>query len=183
MTDAAGLLPVFADHAEAVISECGRYRYWLRRRLGKSDLRKVVFCMLNPSTADATDDDPTIRRCLRFAKTWGFDELIVVNLFAFRATQPTELFNETLADPVGPDNHAWVSKAAGIAAELENDIPRNLFVCAWGHHGGFMRQDRTVLDWIGGANPHALKITKHGHPQHPLYLKGDCRPFPWDGRT
>lgn len=175
-------LPLDTKHAQAVISPCGRYRYWLRRVLAGNGGLPAVFCMLNPSTADASADDPTIRRCRRFALAWGYNELIVVNLFALRATDPRALFHED-AEPIGPDNHGHVLRACEQAGATDpaTGKPRGIFVCAWGHHGAYMQMDQTVLGWVETtiARPHALKITKHGQPQHPLYLGADCKPFPW----
>src|SRR5262245_19133112 len=93
---------------EALISPCGLYRYWLTRTWDNS-LRRVCWVMLNPSTADAEQDDPTIRRCVGFARSWGAGGIIVVNLFAFRASDPKALLRA--ADPVGPDNDGHILKS------------------------------------------------------------------------
>src|SRR6185369_17379869 len=93
----------------AVISKCGKYRYSLRREwIGGAGT--VCFIMLNPSTADASVDDPTIRRCIGFAQRWGYQILEVVNLYAYRATRPRDMF--AAADPVGPENEYYLCKAA-----------------------------------------------------------------------
>src|SRR3954454_15761859 len=91
----------------AVISACGRYRYLLSRQVGPG-LRTATFIMLNPSTADATNDDPTIRRCIGFARQWGCGRLAVLNLFAVRATDPAEM--KRADDPVGPENRDWFDR-------------------------------------------------------------------------
>ena len=108
----------------AVISECGRYRYTLQRDgVVNASNGTVVFCMLNPSTADASIDDPTIRRCRGFAERWGCAGLMVVNLYGLRATDPRELQRVSRADAIGPDNDEWLGKVAAAARDV---------VCAWG---------------------------------------------------
>jgi hypothetical protein len=145
----------------AVVSDCGKYRYHLYRKVGESR-RAATFIMLNPSTADHEVDDPTIRKVMGFARRWGCDELHVVNLFAFRATKPADLREAT--DPVGPENRDWLRRAV----ELACDGP---VVCAWGTHGAYMGQDEAVLGWIGGlCQPVCLGMTRDGHPRHPLYV-------------
>lgn len=160
----------------AVLSECGTYRYRLTRKWGNG--KRCGFIMLNPSTADATVDDPTIRRCMRFARDWGCAELVVVNLFAYRATNPQDLYNAV--DPIGPDNMEHVKWAveAVVAGDRYGMPPVGPLVCAWGAHGDFMDQDRTVRGWIEscGVEPTALAFTKGGQPRHPLYLKADLTP-------
>lgn len=159
----------------AVISDCGRYRYRLTRDLSPNP-RTATFILLNPSTADATNDDPTIRRCLGFARRWGCGRLAVLNLFAFRATDPSEM--KRADDPVGPDNQAWFERT------LIDDLSIGPVVCGWGVHGEFMEQDRVVLGWLQvlGVQPHALGTTKDGHPRHPLYLPGDAELVRFPGR-
>src|SRR5262249_14212908 len=94
----------------AVISDCGRYRYSLTRRWGDAAEPRALFVMLNPSTADAEQDDPTIRRCIGFAKAWGMGSLEVVNLYALRATDPAALLSAP--DPIGPKNDTMITSAA-----------------------------------------------------------------------
>jgi len=168
----------------AVISDCGKYRYELTRKLSDKS-KQCLFIMLNPSTADASENDPTIRRCINFAKNWDCGELIVVNLFAYRATDPKELRDRFTADPVGPDNHHYVTRAINrvmSADELFGEEPGPV-VCAWGANGAYMNQNQTTLGWIEGENvtPMCLKRTKDGHPSHPLYLKNGLRPIPLIG--
>ena len=176
----------------ADISPDGRYRYLLWREwrgtgrhdtwrwLGANDgegkplgePKACLFVMLNPSTADANVDDPTIRRCVGFAKAWGYDRLEVVNLFAYRATQPRDLLKLSYDDdPVGPRNHDVVEKASWEAGKI---------VCAWGAHGGHLGQDETVLGWLRGA-PFALGFTAARKPRHPLYAPSDATLVPMDG--
>ena len=158
----------------ALISDDGKYRYHLLRRwdswsADRSD--QCVFIMLNPSTADDKEDDPTIRRCIQYAKDWGYGGIDVLNLFAVRATDPKDM--KSASDPVGPDSMTHIKKLA-----TQDEIA--LIVCVWGVHGSYMGQDQTVLGWLEGAGiePMALKVTKDGHPCHPLYLKGDLKPVP-----
>ena len=154
----------------AGISDCGEYRYWLTRAQPHGVGRgRCTFIMLNPSTADAEEDDPTIRRCMNFAWSWGFNNLLVLNLFAYRATSPKDL--KIASDPVGPNNKHYFK----ISSEVESDR----VICAWGAHGSYRGQDKTVLGWLFdlGVTPMALKLTKCGHPGHPLYLPKTAKPF------
>ncbi|WP_018390874.1 DUF1643 domain-containing protein [Ancylobacter sp. FA202] len=175
----------------ATVSACGRFRYrlWREWRLhpapslwsmwtdddgsplldGEGDPvgwpKACIFVMLNPSTADGEQDDPTIRRCVGFARAWGYDRMEVINLFAHRATDPRALLALNDADdPVGPDNRG------AFANVLFGSCPVGLVVCAWGAHGGHLGQDETALGWIGSHKRFALGLTKAGHPRHPLYV-------------
>lgn len=144
----------------AVLSPCGQYRYCLTREwlMGEG---VVLFVMLNPSTADAEADDPTIRRCIGFAQRWGFRGLAVGNLFALRATDPQQL--KRVADPIGPENDRhliWMSNGADVT------------IAAWGTLGAFRNRDQRVLGLLRGTVEH-LGLTKQGHPRHPLYLRAD----------
>lgn len=146
----------------AEFSECGLYRYLLYRRW--ADGPRCVFVMLNPSTADETSDDPTIRRCIGFAKREGCGALKVVNLFAYRATSPKAM--KAAADPVGPDNDVHIMDAFDTA-----DGP---IICAWGAHGSYLGRDRAVVGLID-APLFCFGLTKGGSPKHPLYLPGDAK--------
>lgn len=144
----------------------GAYRYRLRRRWAPSrPFDTVAFVMLNPSTADGTEDDPTIRRCVGFARRWGFGALEVVNLYAIRATDPMQI-QLARFDPVGPRNNAAILEAVRKADRL---------VCAWGAHPAVQGRDLEVFDLLleAGAVPRALGITKTGYPRHPLYVRAD----------
>lgn len=154
----------------AVISDCDRYRYRLGRAWDDS-LPAATFVMLNPSTADAAVDDPTIRRCLGFARAWGCGSLLVVNLYAWRATNPAEL--AVADDPVGPGNDDFIAGAAAVAA-----YDRAPLVAAWGANA---RPERVaqVIALPGMDRLTALALTKAGQPRHPLYLKADLKPQPW----
>ncbi|WP_405883587.1 DUF1643 domain-containing protein [Streptomyces sp. NBC_01136] len=157
----------------AILSDCDRYRYLLGREW--ADGPTAVFVMLNPSTADALTNDPTIRRCLRYAQDWGCGALMVANLYAWRATDPDELW--TAEDPVGPENDAHLYAAATIAVESGGPL-----VGAWGANA---RPDRiaAVLALPGMDRLSALAVTKAGQPKHPLYLKADLVPQPWAAPT
>jgi hypothetical protein len=148
----------------AVLSSCGKYRYHLWRTLGDAD-RVATFIMLNPSTADAKADDPTIRRCIGFARREGVGLLQVVNLFAYRATRPQDM--RRVADPVGPDNRRQVETAALIAWACDGPV-----ICAWGVEGRHRDQDRAVMGWLKelGVPTLCLGVTAGGDPRHPLYL-------------
>jgi len=152
----------------ARISPCGRYRYELRREWSMSvEKRFCMFVMLNPSTADAMQDDPTIRRCIAFAKAWGYDALTVGNLYAYRATDPSELW--TVDDPVGPENDERLAIMASYASRI---------VAAWGANARPERANQASLVLERYGRIHGLKMTKSGNPSHPLYLPGDLTPKP-----
>jgi hypothetical protein len=169
MTIQANLFPP-EQTAGAILSPDRLYRYALWR-IWDHDLPRVNFVMMNPSTADERDDDPTIRRCVGFARAWGYGGVSVTNLFAYRATDPATL--KAVADPIGPDNDREIAEEATIA---------KLVVCAWGEHGTLLgRAERVVsrLRELPGASPHYLKLNKSGSPAHPLYLPGGLQPTPW----
>lgn len=152
----------------AVISDCQRFRYRLSRRWGEGPA--LVFIMLNPSTADASVDDATIRRCVGFAAREGWGAIDVVNLFAYRATDPKDL--RRAGYPIGPDNDNAITEAVTSAG----------CVClAWGANAGELARPGEVLALLRrlGIDLHCLRITRSGHPQHPLMLPSDCtlRPF------
>jgi len=155
----------------AVISRDGKYRYKLSRCWTPGSDR-AVWIMLNPSTADAVEDDATIRRCISFAKQWGCGGIEVYNLFALRSPHPTRI--EIVDDPVGPDNDRWLSAAARTTG---------IVIAAWGACNTplqlkranevikFLVRDRHVfLSTLG--------LTKGGQPRHPLYVRNDTRLSP-----
>lgn len=136
--------------------------------------KSCAFIMLNPSTADGETDDPTIRRCIGFAKSWGYERLEVLNLFAFRATKPAELLALNHGDdPVGAENQHHVDKVV---------VDSSLIVCAWGAHGPHIDQDETMLGWLDGRETFALGVTAKGHPRHPLYVPASQPLVPFRGR-
>jgi len=145
----------------AVFDPSGLYRYRLSRAWIGGEWA-AAFIMLNPSTADARQDDPTIRRCIRFAQRWGCRRLEVVNLFAYRATDPSELWSQ--ADPVGPENDGHILEVANSCQYV---------VAAWGTNGVHRHRNREViklLKYVRGINVLCLGQTKEGHPRHPLYV-------------
>lgn len=156
----------------ANLSDDGLYRYTLGRRWASPGGPDVaVFVMLNPSTADAEVDDPTIRRCIGFAKALGCGGLHVVNLYAFRATKPADMF--AVADPVGPDNDRILTESA-VAARNDG----RPLIAAWGANAKPERV-RHVLSLPGFDALTALGVTKDGAPRHPLYLPATARPERW----
>lgn len=145
----------------ADISECGTYRYSLRRIWDW--FGATCLFMLNPSTADGRQDDPTIRRCVSFARREGCGSLEVVNLFAYRATQPTDM--KAAADPVGPWNDSAIRAAVDRASVM---------IAAWGVHGGYRDRDTEIAAITGQVRVlRCLGTTKDGHPRHPLYVASD----------
>jgi hypothetical protein len=149
----------------AEISACGKYRYSLWRVW--DDINPWVhFIGLNPSTADAVLDDPTIRRCINYAKDWGYGALSMCNLFAYRATDPKDM--KRADDPIGPKNNVYL--------QTIGDSPE-LVIAAWGAHGNYLGRDKEVMELM--PDLHILALTKHGMPRHPLYLKRDLVPALW----
>lgn len=160
-----------AVRRSALISACGRYRYRLERWWTAGPRLHVV--MLNPSTADGALDDPTIRRCMRFAERDGCAGLVVLNLYAWRATRPIDMF--AAPDPVGPDNDTHLAVAATRSVYGE---PDTYMLAAWGAHA---RPDRVteVRRLLAGVDLRSLGVTKDGHPRHPLYVRGTTPAQPW----
>ncbi len=147
----------------ARISECGAYRYTLGRQWDTGG-RRVLWVMLNPSTADADVDDATIRKCVGFTKLWGGTELEVVNLFALRSTQPAALYGHPHA--VGPGNNRALMDAF-------DDHRVTRIVAAWGNHGALEQRGKFVahdLMLCYGRSPLCFGRTKSGQPKHPLYI-------------
>lgn len=149
----------------AELSDDGVYRYLLWRRWTK-ELPRAVFIMLNPSTADADIDDPTIRRCIGFAKAWGMGGIRVVNLYPFRATKPEDLWKAPF--PRGQGNLNCIERA------IDTD---GIHIAAWGAHGREAQvKEVRGLFYDMGVPLYALKINGDGSPGHPLYIKGDAVP-------
>lgn len=161
-------------HGKALISPCGAYRYYLARPsdVERPDRGTALFVMLNPSTADAHVDDPTIRRCRGFARTWGCNGFTVANLFALRSTDPSVLLQH--ADPVGPQNDLHLRQ---MAAEY-GDV-----VLAWGANRAARQRAVQVATMMreAGARLWCLGTTKSGAPRHPLYVRADQPLVPWTG--
>jgi hypothetical protein len=146
---------------DAVLSDCRQYRYVLRRTWDHK-LPRLLYCMLNPSTADAETDDATIRSCIRLAKGLFYGSFEVVNLFAFRATDPDALLKAQ--DPIGPRNGVSIETALGRC---------DIVVCAWGAHPFADRRASDVRNMLRALRPaiFCLGRTKAGAPKHPLYIK------------
>lgn len=155
----------------ATISDCGRYRYRLWRTW-EINLPTLCFVMLNPSTANECEDDPTIRRCLGFARRDGFGGISVTNLFAFRATDPAEL--SKVSDPVGPLNEEFLLRSRGVALMTR-------LVAAWGASVPWALRSRArcLSTNVSVNDPQCLGVTKDGSPRHPLYVKADTLFVPW----
>lgn len=150
----------------AILSTNHKYRYDLWRKWDSS-LPFVLFICLNPSTADATIDDPTIRRCRGFAKSWGYGGFHMLNLYAFRATDPKDLAKAR--DPIGP---SWKSNM-NLAIYQCADV-----VCAWGAHPMAVERGKEMIAMLKKdlIQAKCIKQTNAGHPGHPLYLKKDLKP-------
>lgn len=154
-------VPEFTE-TSARFSDCGKYRYTLSRSWGgpPRPSTTVMFLMLNPSTATEHVLDPTVRKCISYATQWGFNRLLVGNIFALRSTDPEALYHST--DPVGPDNDIAVPSLA---------MKAQFVVCAWGKHGALMNRGQTVARRLlnAGYDLRCLKVNGDGSPAHPLY--------------
>jgi len=153
--------------SSALFSDCGCYRYRLERQW---DPRKkaVGFLMLNPSTADAHSVDPTLRRCIAFAKSWGFGGLVIGNLFALRSPKPRLIYE--CADPVGPENDRYLRKMSESCERI---------VCGWGRHGAYLDRASGVCRILATSKLYALEVTAGGYPSHPLYISAAAEPKPF----
>lgn len=159
--------PLSPPEKTASFSRCMRYRYTLWRdwRDLITPSGYVMFIGLNPSTADDFQDDPTIRRCIGYASTWGFGAMCMTNAFAFRARHPKVMKKQH--DPVGPENNRHLIDIAKHAS---------IIVAAWGADGAFQDRDQEIRALIPGL--HYLELTDGGQPKHPLYLRKTLRPSP-----
>lgn len=152
----------------AVYSDCEAYRFRLERVWGPGG--RVLFVMLNPSTATEVQNDPTVERCERRARALGFGAFAVANIFAYRATDPRVM--RGVADPVGPGNDAAIVDLAGAA---------DMVVCAWGTHGAHLGRGAAVEALLRrqGRDLFHLGLTLAGAPKHPLYIGYAAPPVPW----
>ena len=146
----------------AAFDASGRYRYRLRRWWAPGP--RVAFVMLNPNRADASTDDPTIRRCVGFARRWAYGSVDVVNLFGYRTRDPHDLLR--VADPVGPDNDRHLARAIDAA---------DFVVCAWGASRVAQRRASDARGLLARRDLRCLGRTRSGAPRHPLYLRADTR--------
>lgn len=155
----------------AVFSPCRTWRYTLSRWTVQEEhhFNSVLFVCLNPSTADEVKNDQTVTRCAMSAARWGYDRVVVCNIFAVRSTDPKAL--KVVPDPVGPENDRYIFEEAAKA---------DFIVCAWGEHGRFMDRGAHVAGELAAWHEiHALGFNKSGTPKHPLYLRSDTRPVKW----
>jgi hypothetical protein len=148
--------------ADAKLSDCRNYRFALWRTWDDSKHFAMIIG-LNPSTADEVNDDPTLTRCINFAKSWGYGGVCMTNLFAYRATDPKDMKSQK--DPIGAENDIWLNKLANDAG---------IVVAAWGNDGRYLNRSNMVVEML--PNLHYLKMNKSGEPAHPLYLKADLIP-------
>lgn len=162
------------EESMAVFSPCERYRYVLSRcwegKVTEAVGRLPVFLMLNPSTADEMANDPTVERCQRRAKAMGYPGLIVLNLFAFRATSPKDM--RAQHDPAGPRNDEMIET-------WTREAP--LVICAWGNHGAHLGRSKQVKNLLreAGITLYYLEMNGTGEPKHPLYVGYEHQPKEW----
>lgn len=166
--DLPGIVAGSGQTSSAVFSPCRKWRYELWRRWEEGPY--CMFLCLNPSTADETVDDPTVRRCIRYSQAWGYSAFVMTNIFAWRDTDPADM--KKAADPIGPENDVTLKRLAAAAGVV---------VAGWGNHGDHLGRSDQVRDMI--PNLHYLKLTGKGQPNHPLYLKKDLIPIPWKKNT
>jgi len=164
-------LPIWVKGSAVFGGDNHQYRYQLKR-VWDSTLPTLMFLMMNPSTADPNYDDPSVAKCGRYARDWGYGTLLVGNSFAYRATHKQQL--TTIADPVGPDNTKHLLTMATTA---------DCIVFAYGRPDPSVRSlGVACADAVRAAHPqksHILKLCKDGTPSHPLYLKGNLKPIHW----
>lgn len=153
----------------AQFDQTGQYRYWLTRDWDFTKAR-VAFVMLNPSRADHQQDDPTLRRCIRFSQAWKYGSLVVVNLFAYCTASPKAL--KSVDEPIGQGNDTYILEAARVADAI---------LLAWGNGGNLEGRDRQVLELLKPYRDrlYCLGWNSTGQPKHPLYLPKNSKPIPW----
>ena len=151
----------------AVFSHCNRYRYFLWRNFD-SGQGIVTFLGLNPSTADSSKDDPTMRRCTSFAKNWGFSGFWMINLFARKATVFKQVQHEK-RKLIGRDNLLWWDFCQSRS---------QMIIGCWGNPGAYLEQDKIAHEFFESL--HLIRLNRSGQPAHPLYLPGHLNPIPWD---
>lgn len=163
-------LPTYRKSAQ--LSEDGVYRYSLERWWDDARPDSLAVIGLNPSTADANVDDPTIRRCVDFADQLGFGGLVMLNVYAFRATDPKVMLGATARDTIGPDNDRILMSYLAAMPWA---------VCAWTDHVSIARRDDLLAMFTGvGCEPRVFGLTKNGAPRHPLYLPRGAVPVRWE---
>ena len=147
---------------DAIISSDDKYRYMLSRIWDKSK-SKVMIIGLNPSMADASQDDPTIRKCIKYAKSWGYGGVYMLNLFAFRTPKPKVMF--VADEPIGIENDKYL---------MDYSLKCDKVVCAWGNDGNYKNRSSEAKSKL--SNLHYLMLNNSGEPAHPLYLKPELTP-------
>ena len=158
-----------------IFSPCRTWRYTLERVWappeGHPGAREVAaFIGLNPSTADEVKNDPTVTRCINYARRWGFHGMFMLNIFALRSTDPRACYRHP--DPIGPETNRYLT-------ELVQRREVSLVVAAWGNHGALLSRGWNVINLVrnSGVNLYRLgELTKQGQPRHPLYLRRDLEP-------
>lgn len=151
---------------KAIISKDKIYRYKLSHTWG-STKPTILFIGLNPSIADENIDDPTITRCINFAKDWGYGTLLMANLFAFRSTYPKDIY--LIDDPIGKDNDHYL---------LECVTQSDLIVACWGNNGTYMNREKVITELV--PNLYCLQKNKNGTPHHPLRPPRNIHPVPFN---
>jgi hypothetical protein len=163
----------YGEAGPAVLSPDRRYRYTLER-IWEADRPRCAFIGLNPSTADETRLDNTLRRCVRFADAWGFGSFVMLNVFALRSTDWRALAKAE--DPVGPANWMWLGS---VTREVVDN--GGIAVCCWGTHVKDVHGGRTLARAIRELldKPYVIRLTRSKFPEHPLYLPSALEPEPW----
>lgn len=166
-----------ALHSKAYFSDCGRYRYQLFRRYRPVSERFINFLMLNPSTADAEWNDNTVAKCERIALAHGYTDMVITNLFAYRATDPSDMMqahSREGVDVIGPENDLTICITASLC---------EVVVCAWGNHGGYAGRSTQVRELLHGHTYKLrhLALNQSLEPKHPLYVRDDALLNRWDG--
>ena len=150
---------------DAYISKDEQFRYWLSR-IWDDTSPTITFICLNPSTADSKTDDPTITKCIKYAKCLGKGGLLMVNLFAYRDTNQSRIWS--VEDPIGPENDTWLNKKASKSS---------MVIASWGNEGWRFNRSAAVCRLLQSLQ--CLKVNKSGEPSHPLYLSPDLKPRPY----
>ena len=153
---------------ECVFSTDRSHRYTLIHRWDEllNPDHGIAWICLNPSTADENQLDPTLRRIRDFSATWGYAFFIMLNLFAWRATQPADMKRTT--DPIGPDNDHWI-------AHWSKRVDRVML--GWGEHGAHLGRDQHVLTYLDRSKTFCLERNTSGQPKHPLYVSKKNKPM------
>ena len=159
--------------SDAIFSDCKKYRYALFRIWDK-ERGKIAFIGLNPSTADEIKNDSTVSTCIRHAKSWGFGGMIMLNIFAYRATDPKKM--KSADNPIGTKNDQAIKKYTGL-----REVSK--VICAWGNDGAYLNRGREVCEAIIERRvvTYAFKVNQSGEPHHPLYLPKDIVPVIYKG--